>query len=132
MPVVRVSVSAGVLAHRRNKYAVRKRHIPNRERIKQVSHGLYTASLNLLFDASVTAETRKQVRRFLWNFADRCLVGYFDNLRACGSLRQELISHTPHRSKVFGAGRFWLQFLAQLQNVVVDRATDKTRIPTLR
>src|SRR6266851_2326754 len=38
MPVIRVSVSAGVLAHGRNKYAVRKRNIPNRERIKQVSH----------------------------------------------------------------------------------------------
>src|SRR3981081_3448258 len=38
MPVICVPVSAGVLAHRRNKYAVRKRNIPNRERIKQVSH----------------------------------------------------------------------------------------------
>jgi hypothetical protein len=38
MPVVRVSVSAGILAHRRNKYAIRKRNIPNLERIKQVSH----------------------------------------------------------------------------------------------
>src|SRR5467141_4073618 len=46
MPVVRVSVRAGVLAHRRNKYAVRKRNIPNRERIKQVSHRVYTAFLN--------------------------------------------------------------------------------------
>jgi hypothetical protein len=46
MPVVRVSVRAGVLAHRRNKYAVRKRNIPNRERIKQVSHRGYTAFLN--------------------------------------------------------------------------------------
>src|SRR5260370_3848507 len=40
MPVARVSVRAGVLAHRRNKYAVCKRNIPNRERIKQVSHRL--------------------------------------------------------------------------------------------
>src|SRR6266849_6610415 len=45
MPVARVPVRAGVLAHRRNKYAVRKRNIPNRERIKQVSHGGYTAFL---------------------------------------------------------------------------------------
>src|SRR5258708_18069239 len=46
MPVVRVSVRAGVLAHRRNKYAVRKGNIPNRERIKQMSHRAYTAFLN--------------------------------------------------------------------------------------
>src|SRR5258705_3139013 len=38
MPVARVSVRAGVLAHGRDKYAVRKRNIPNRERIKKVSH----------------------------------------------------------------------------------------------
>src|SRR5258708_26889505 len=49
MPVVRVSVSTGVLAHRRNKYAVHKRNIPNRERVKQVSHGVYAASLNFTF-----------------------------------------------------------------------------------
>src|SRR6267378_6093576 len=46
MPVVRVSVSAGVLAHRRNKYAIRKRNIPNRERIKQMSHRVHTACFN--------------------------------------------------------------------------------------
>src|SRR5216684_6681766 len=46
MPVVRISVSAGILAHRRNKYAVCKRNIPNRERIKQMSHTVYTAFLN--------------------------------------------------------------------------------------
>lgn len=38
MPVVCVSVGAGVFAHRRNKYAVRKCNIANRERIKQVRH----------------------------------------------------------------------------------------------
>src|SRR5277367_906624 len=38
MPVVSVSVSAGVLAHWRNKYAIHKPNVPNRERIKQVSH----------------------------------------------------------------------------------------------
>src|ERR1700676_1320427 len=38
MPVVRVSISAGILAHRRDKYAVRKRNIPNCERIEQMSH----------------------------------------------------------------------------------------------
>src|SRR6267142_2639745 len=47
MPVARVSVSARVLAHRRNKYTVRKRNIPNRERIKQVSHRVYAAFLHL-------------------------------------------------------------------------------------
>src|SRR6266853_310277 len=46
MPVVRISVSAGLLAHRRNKYAVCKRNIPNRERIKQMSHRVYTAFHN--------------------------------------------------------------------------------------
>ena len=46
MPVARVSVRAGVLAHKRNKYAVCKRNIPNRERIKQMSHRVYTAFLN--------------------------------------------------------------------------------------
>src|SRR5260370_2030392 len=46
MPVVRVSVRAGVLAHRRNKYAVCKRNVPNREEIKQVSHRVYTAFLH--------------------------------------------------------------------------------------
>src|SRR5258708_10205259 len=40
MPVVRISVSAGILAHRRNKYAVCKRNIPNRERIKQMNHSV--------------------------------------------------------------------------------------------
>jgi hypothetical protein len=30
-----------------------------------------------------------------------------------------------HRSKVPGKGRFWLQFLAQAQNVVVDRASTR-------
>src|SRR5260370_21242226 len=38
MPVVGISVCAGVLAHGRDQYAVRKRNIPNRERIKKVSH----------------------------------------------------------------------------------------------
>src|SRR5882762_1652035 len=38
MPVARVSVRAGVLTHGRNEYAIRKCNIPNRERIKQVSH----------------------------------------------------------------------------------------------
>lgn len=38
MPVVRVSVGAGALTHRRDKHAVRKCKISNRERIKQVSH----------------------------------------------------------------------------------------------
>src|SRR6267378_3190915 len=47
MPVARVSVSIRVLAHRRNKYTVRKRNIPNRERIKQVSHRVYAAFLHL-------------------------------------------------------------------------------------
>src|SRR5258706_9310908 len=46
MPVICVPVGAGILAHRRNKYAVCKRNIPNRERIKQVSHRGYTAFLN--------------------------------------------------------------------------------------
>src|SRR6266852_2698497 len=59
MPVVRVSASAGVLAHRRNKYAVRKRNIPNRERVKQVSHGVYAASLNFMFCCLGYGETRK-------------------------------------------------------------------------
>jgi len=43
MPVVRVSVRAGILAHGRNKYAVCKRRVPNRERIKQVSHRVNAA-----------------------------------------------------------------------------------------
>src|ERR1700690_2068785 len=38
MPVVRVSIGAGVFAHRRNKHAVRKCDIANRQRIKEVSH----------------------------------------------------------------------------------------------
>jgi hypothetical protein len=38
MPVISVSVGAGVLAHRRHKCAVRKPNISNRERIKQMSH----------------------------------------------------------------------------------------------
>jgi hypothetical protein len=38
MPVTHVSVGAGILAHRRNKYAVCKPNISNRERIKQMSH----------------------------------------------------------------------------------------------
>jgi hypothetical protein len=55
MPVVHVPVSAGVLAHRRNKYTVRKRNIPNRERIKQVSHGVVDCpSLNVLDSGSGT------------------------------------------------------------------------------
>jgi hypothetical protein len=41
---------------------------------------------------------------------------------ACGYLCQEFVSNATHSSKVFGTGRFWLQFLTQLQNVVVDRA----------
>src|SRR5712664_749625 len=51
VPVVRKSVRARVLAHRRNKYAVRKRNIPNRQRIKQVSHSMYAAFPNHSFDA---------------------------------------------------------------------------------
>jgi hypothetical protein len=46
MPVVHVSVSAGVLAHGRNKYAVCKGNIPNGEVIKEVSYRVYTAFLN--------------------------------------------------------------------------------------
>src|SRR6266850_5927837 len=46
MPVVGVSVRAGVLAHRGNKYAVRKRNIPNCERIKQMSHRANTDFLH--------------------------------------------------------------------------------------
>src|SRR5260370_7429764 len=42
---------------------------------------------------------------------------------ARGYLRQELISHATNCSKVFGTGRFGFQFLAQPQNVVVDRAS---------
>src|SRR5664279_1417109 len=48
MPVVGISVGTGVLAHRRDKHAVGKREISNREWIEQVSHGSYIASLNLL------------------------------------------------------------------------------------
>ena len=40
MPVIHVSASTGILAHRRDKYAVRKCGVPNREGIKKVSHGL--------------------------------------------------------------------------------------------
>src|SRR4029077_10241976 len=39
MPVVRVSVLARILAHRRDEHPVGKRQISNRERIKQGSHG---------------------------------------------------------------------------------------------
>jgi hypothetical protein len=42
MPVVCVLVSAGVLAHWRNKYAVGKRSIPNAERTKQVIQLAFT------------------------------------------------------------------------------------------
>ena len=38
MPVVRVPVRTGVLAHRRDKHTVRKREATNGERVKQVSH----------------------------------------------------------------------------------------------
>src|SRR5260370_20770671 len=52
MPVDRESVRAGVLAHRRNKYAVSKSNIPNRQGIKQVRHTQYAAFLNHCFDAA--------------------------------------------------------------------------------
>src|SRR5207302_10552000 len=39
MPVVRVSVAARILTHRRNEHPIGKRQISNRERIKQASHG---------------------------------------------------------------------------------------------
>src|ERR1039458_7199896 len=48
MPVVGISVGTEVLAHGRDKHTVGKREISNRERIEQVSHGSYIASLNLL------------------------------------------------------------------------------------
>jgi hypothetical protein len=38
MPVVRISVSAGVLTHRRNNHTVGQRDIANREGIKEVGH----------------------------------------------------------------------------------------------
>src|SRR2546426_4359909 len=46
MPVVRVSVNTGILAHRRDEHTVRKRETTNRERIKQVSHRSYTVASN--------------------------------------------------------------------------------------
>jgi hypothetical protein len=38
MPVVRESVVARILTHRRDEHAIRKRQISNRERIKQARH----------------------------------------------------------------------------------------------
>src|ERR1700731_3744548 len=46
MPIVGVAIAAGVLTHRRNEHAIGKLEISNRERIKKVSHSVYTASLN--------------------------------------------------------------------------------------
>ena len=39
MPVVRVSVMARILTHRRDEHPIGKRQISNRERIKQARHG---------------------------------------------------------------------------------------------
>src|SRR5438552_11156084 len=39
MPVVRESVAARILTHRRDKHPISKRQISNRERIKQAGHG---------------------------------------------------------------------------------------------
>src|ERR1700726_267906 len=47
VPVARVSVCAGVLAHGRNKYSIRERNVANRKRIKQASHSVWAAFLNL-------------------------------------------------------------------------------------
>jgi hypothetical protein len=47
VPVARVSVRAGVLAHGRNKYSIRERNVANRKRIKQASHRVWAAFLNL-------------------------------------------------------------------------------------
>jgi hypothetical protein len=52
MPVARVPVPARILAHGRNKYAIRKRNISNRQRIKQVTHKLYAAFRKYFFDAA--------------------------------------------------------------------------------
>jgi hypothetical protein len=38
MPVGHASVNAGVLAHGRNKYAIRKCDVPNGERVEKMSH----------------------------------------------------------------------------------------------
>ena len=39
MPVIRESVVARILAHRRDEHPIGKRQISNRERIKQARHG---------------------------------------------------------------------------------------------
>ena len=39
MPVVRESVAARILTHRRDEHPISKRQISNRERIKQAGHG---------------------------------------------------------------------------------------------
>src|SRR3984893_1406921 len=41
MPVARGIVRARVLAHGRNKHTIRKGKIPNRQRVKKVTHNLY-------------------------------------------------------------------------------------------
>ena len=41
MPVVRESVAARILTHRRDEHPIRKRQISNRERIKQAGHGQF-------------------------------------------------------------------------------------------
>ena len=46
VPVVRISIVARVFAHRRNKRAIGKRNITNRQRIEQMSHNFYTTSAN--------------------------------------------------------------------------------------
>ena len=40
MPVIRISITARILAHGRHRNAVRKRHATNREGIEQMGHDL--------------------------------------------------------------------------------------------
>ena len=59
MPVVRESVAARILTHRRDEHPIRKRQISNRERIKQAGHGQLSVTSSQLSVACHAAARAK-------------------------------------------------------------------------
>src|SRR5439155_23128579 len=87
MPVVRESVAARILTHRRDEHPIRKRQISNRERIKQAGHGqrsviVLSCQLPSVPACHVLVSTKTEAR---------AKAGYFSVIRMCGCSKVQFI-----------------------------------------
>src|SRR5262245_61278988 len=60
VPIVGVTIDAGILAHRRDKHAVAELEVPNGERIKKMWHDVYATS----FVTSFSGVRRSRLQEF--------------------------------------------------------------------